>query len=68
MGADIPGFLGNLDNDLYILFYQLGSFFPFARAHSHKYSTDREPYKRPLYVQDLVREAINLRYDLLPYM
>ena len=33
-GADVPGFLGNPDDDLFIMFYQLGIWYPFFRAHS----------------------------------
>jgi alpha 1,3-glucosidase len=43
-GADIPGFAGNPTDELYILFYQLGVFFPFMRAHGHIDYPHREPY------------------------
>jgi alpha-glucosidase (family GH31 glycosyl hydrolase) len=33
-GADVPGFYGNVTDDLYVQFYQLGGFFPFFRAHT----------------------------------
>jgi alpha 1,3-glucosidase len=68
IGVDVPGFSGNPEDELYALFYQLGMLFPFARAHGHLYSTYREPYKKPYEVQALVREAINLRYDLIHYL
>ena len=45
VGADIPGFSGTPDDELYVLFYQLGSLFPFMRAHGHLNSPNREPYK-----------------------
>ena len=45
VGADIPGFSGTPDDELYVLFYQLGSLFPFMRAHGHLNSPKREPYK-----------------------
>ena len=43
-GCDIPGFYGNLTDDLFIQFYQLGSYFPFMRAHSHIDFPNREPW------------------------
>ncbi len=45
VGADILGFSGTPDDELYVLFYQLGSLFPFMRAHGHLNSANREPYK-----------------------
>ena len=35
-GCDIPGFYGNVSEDLFVFFYQLGTYFPFMRAHSRK--------------------------------
>lgn len=43
-GADIPGFYGRPSNDLFIMFYQLGTFFPFMRAHCYLDSVSREPW------------------------
>ena len=34
-GADVPGFSGVPTEELWIMFYQLGMYFPFFRAHSH---------------------------------
>jgi alpha-glucosidase (family GH31 glycosyl hydrolase) len=36
VGADIPGFSGIANDEIFVLFYQLGTFFPFMRAHGHK--------------------------------
>jgi alpha 1,3-glucosidase len=43
-GSDVPGFYGNPSDDLYVAFYQLGSFYPFFRAHTHIDFPDREPW------------------------
>jgi mannosyl-oligosaccharide alpha-1,3-glucosidase len=43
-GPDIPGFYGDPTEELFIMFYQLGAFFPFMRAHGHIDFENREPY------------------------
>lgn len=43
-GADVPGFYGNVTDDLFVRFYQLGAWFPFFRAHSHIDTSYREPW------------------------
>ena len=43
-GADVPGFFGDPTEDLWILFYQLGMYYPFFRAHSHIDYQTREPW------------------------
>ena len=43
-GADVPGFIGVPDDDLFVQFYQLGIFFPFFRAHTDKSNPMREPW------------------------
>ena len=43
-GCDIPGFYGNVSEDLFVFFYQLGTYFPFMRAHSHIDFQKREPW------------------------
>jgi alpha-glucosidase (family GH31 glycosyl hydrolase) len=46
VGADIPGFYGNATDEIFVKFYQLGGFFPFMRAHSHKDMRLREPWSQ----------------------
>lgn len=43
-GADVPGFYGEATEELYIQFYQAGSFYPFFRAHTHIDFPNREPW------------------------
>ena len=43
-GADVPGFIGVPEDDLFVQFYQLGVFFPFFRAHTDKWNPMREPW------------------------
>ncbi|CDW76776.1 neutral alpha-glucosidase ab [Stylonychia lemnae] len=46
VGPDVPGFYGNPTDDLFIMFYQLGSWYPFFRAHGHLEAKYREPYNQ----------------------
>lgn len=43
-GADVGGFFGNPDAELYTRFYQLGAFYPFFRGHAHLDTARREPW------------------------
>ena len=67
-GADVPGFFGEVTEDLYVMFYQLGMYFPFFRAHSHIDFQEREPWLQTDRVQTVIRDALNRRYDLIHYI
>jgi alpha 1,3-glucosidase len=67
-GADIPGYLGNPDDDLFITFYQLGTFYPFFRAHCSIDNTDRDPWDQTPRVQEVIRETVFLRYTMIHYL
>ena len=43
-GTDIPGFFGYPTQDMFEISYEIGSFYPFFRAHSHEFSQKREPW------------------------
>ncbi|CDW74808.1 neutral alpha-glucosidase ab [Stylonychia lemnae] len=68
VGADIPGFFGDADNDLYLRFYQLGVWFPFFRAHGHIDNNNREPFNQPDDIRESVYETIRMRYDFIVYL
>jgi len=68
VGIDLPGFYGNATDELFVKFYQLGAFFPFMRAHSHKEMLNREPWAQTEMVQRTIKEAIFMRYDLIHYL
>jgi len=68
VGVDVPGFFGDPDDELYVLFYQLGMTLPFFRAHGHVKSYAREPYLQTLEVLNLARDAIKFRYSLIHYL
>ena len=67
-GSDVPGFIGNPTDELYVRFYQLGAWMPFFRAHCDINSQDRDPWDRSERVQAVIRDAINKRYDLMHYI
>lgn len=68
VGADVGGFFGNPSSDLLLRWYQTGIFYPFFRAHAHIDTLRREPWLAPEPHYGLIREAIRLRYQLLPYI
>ena len=67
-GADVGGFFGDPDKELFIRWHQLGAMaYPFYRCHSHQDSKMREPWEYDRQTLDIVRTAILSRYTLLPY-
>ncbi|KAJ6815921.1 putative glucan 1,3-alpha-glucosidase [Iris pallida] len=66
-GADVGGFFGNPETDLLVRWYQLGAYYPFFRAHAHHDTKRREPWLFGERNTALMREAIHVRYSLLPY-
>lgn len=79
IGQDIPGFYKDpvrrdengklvVDELLILRWYQMGAFFPFCRAHAHEHTIYREPWTFSLQLLSDIRQAIQLRYQLLPYL
>lgn len=66
-GADVGGFFGNPDPELLVRWYQLGAYYPFFRAHAHHDTKRREPWLFGERKTELIRDAIHVRYALLPY-
>ncbi|KAL1346992.1 hypothetical protein HN51_020517 [Arachis hypogaea] len=66
-GADVGGFFGNPEPELLVRWYQLGAFYPFFRAHAHHDTKRREPWLFGERNTELIRDAIHVRYALLPY-
>ncbi|KAJ9177872.1 hypothetical protein P3X46_013029 [Hevea brasiliensis] len=66
-GADVGGFFGNPEPELLVRWYQLGAYYPFFRAHAHLDTKRREPWLFGERNTELIREAIHVRYMLLPY-
>lgn len=67
VGADVGGFFRNPDEELLVRWYQLGAFNPFFRAHAHLDAKRREPWLFSEKARLIIRDAIRIRYKLLPY-
>lgn len=66
IGADVGGFFGNPSKELLTRWYQVGTFYPFFRAHAHIDTARREPYLIGEPYTGIITKAIRLRYQLLP--
>ncbi len=66
-GSDIGGFIGHPTPDMFVRWIQLAIFHPFCRVHSSQDDGDQEPWSFGEEALDLFREAIELRYRMLPY-
>jgi alpha 1,3-glucosidase len=67
-GSDVPGFYGMPTEDMWVMFYQMGMYYPFFRAHTHIDFPNREPWLQTQRVQEAIRDSINRRYDLIHYI
>jgi alpha-glucosidase len=68
VGTDIGGFDGEPEPELFARWMQLGAFSPFFRAHSAQDTSSQEPWSFGEEVEAVCREAIRLRYRLIPYL
>ena len=68
VGSDVGGFVGNPSERLYIRWMQLGTFTPLFRQHAAWDTRRKEPWTFGVDVENTVREFINLRYRLLPFL
>lgn len=67
-GSDIGGFIGDPSSELYIRWIQMAIFHPFFRTHSSGDHGEQEPWSYGEEATQLAKEAIELRYKLLPYI
>eukprot|EP00743_Colponemidia_sp_Colp-15_P003065 GILK01003313.1.p1 GENE.GILK01003313.1~~GILK01003313.1.p1 ORF type:complete len:953 (+),score=172.61 GILK01003313.1:342-2861(+) len=67
VGADVGGFFGNPDKELLVRWYQAGAFYPFFRGHAHIETARREPWLFGEPTTSMIRQAIRVRYALLPF-
>lgn len=68
VGVDIGGFFGNATPELFARWVQIGSLYPFSRAHTCIATEAHEPWAFGKEVEEIAREYISLRYRLLPYL
>jgi hypothetical protein len=64
--ADVGGFFGDPSHEILVRWYQAGAFMPFFRAHAHIDTKRREPFLYDEPIRGYLRDAIRLRYQLLP--
>jgi alpha-glucosidase len=67
-GYDVGGFVGNADSKLFARWVSIGAFSPFFRGHSMINSRDSEPWSYGEETEQISRNYIKFRYQLLPYI
>jgi alpha-glucosidase len=68
VGADVGGFSGHAGAELFLRWMQYGALTPFFRNHSAIGNVDQYAWSWGDVLLEHVREAIRLRYRLLPYL
>ncbi|WP_024285983.1 TIM-barrel domain-containing protein [Cellulomonas sp. KRMCY2] len=68
VGADIGGFWGDTNPELLLRWMQYGALTPFCRNHTGANTVDQYAWAFGTVVEGYVREAIRLRYRLMPYV
>lgn len=68
VGADIGGFNGGCTGELLARWMQMGTLTPFCRNHNAAGQPDQYPWTFGPAVEAICRDAIRLRYRLLPYL
>lgn len=67
-GSDVGGFGGNCTPQLFARWIQIGAFTPFFRGHTAYNTISQEPWVFGEEVEQIARNYIQLRYNLLPYI
>jgi alpha-glucosidase len=68
VGADVGGFWGDAEPELYARWIQAAVLYPLMRGHSHLRSAPNEPWGFGPEVEAASRAALRLRYELIPYL
>lgn len=67
-GPDVGGFAGDPSIELYARWIGIGAFTPFFRGHTMVNSRSSEPWSYGEEVEEIARNYISLRYQLMPYI
>lgn len=67
-GYDTGGFVGDANTKLFARWISIASFSPFFRAHTMINTRDSEPWSYGEEVEQISRNFIRLRYQLMPYL
>jgi alpha-glucosidase len=67
VGSDVGGFINDPTNEMYVRWVQLGAFTPFFRGHAAPKTKAHEPFSFNDKAVEYSREAIQLRYKMLPF-
>lgn len=67
-GYDTGGFVGDANTKLFARWISIAAFSPFFRGHSMINSRDSEPWSYGEEVEQIARNYIKFRYQLLPYV
>ncbi len=68
VGADVGGFDGDSNPELFARWIQHGALTPFFRNHSSEHTIDQYVWSFGADVERVARDAVRLRYRLLPYL
>jgi alpha-glucosidase len=67
-GYDVGGFVGDAGTTLFARWITIGALSPFFRGHTMINSRDSEPWSYGEEVEQISRNYIKLRYQLMPYI
>ena len=67
-GYDVGGFVGEASKNLFARWISIGAFSPFFRGHTMINTKDSEPWSFGEEVEQISRNYIRFRYQLLPYL
>lgn len=67
-GYDVGGFVGEASTKLFARWISIATFAPFFRGHSMINSRDAEPWSFGEEVEQIARNFIKFRYQILPYL
>jgi alpha-glucosidase len=68
VGTDVGGFIGGPTPELFARWVEVGALTPFFRGHAAHDSPPQEPWEFGEEVEEISRQAIELRYRMLPYL